>query len=119
MPKLSHTYAGSLVREYPLSKGELLHIGRKPDNDVCLDDLTVSGRHALITVRPSDYMDNLDDIYIEDLDSTNGTQVNGHLVNRHMLKHGDVIGIGTHEFTLIDENTMRFEETMVYLPEDS
>ena len=119
MPKLSHTYAGSLVKDYPLSTGALLHIGRKPDNDICLDDLTVSGRHALISVRPSEYMENLNDVYLEDLDSTNGTQVNGRVVHRHLLKHGDVISIGTHEFTLIDENTMRFEQTMVYVPEDS
>lgn len=116
MPKLIHSYSGSQLKEYPLEEGEL-HIGRKPGNDICLDDLTVSGSHALLTISPNDYMEGLVDIHIEDLGSTNGTQVNGRPVRRQFLKHGDVVTIGTHEFTFIDENTLRFEETRIYLPD--
>ncbi len=119
MAKLIHRFDGNLVREYVLEQGQSLRIGRKPDNDICLDDLTVSGKHAVITIKPNDYMENLNDIHIEDLGSTNGTMVNGRPVERHLLKHSEVITIGSHEFILMDEDTLRFEETMIYLPEDS
>jgi pSer/pThr/pTyr-binding forkhead associated (FHA) protein len=117
MPKLVHTHDGKFVKNYDLAEGDLL-IGRHPDSDIWVEDTTVSGKHALITVRPSAYMEGLLDVHIEDLDSTNGTIINGKRVKRHLMKHGEVAHIGEHEFALVDEATRAFETTTVILPED-
>ena len=116
MPKLVHSRDGKFQQEWNLQPGNLL-IGRHPDSDIRLDDTTVSGRHAMITVRPSAYMEGLLDVFIEDLNSTNGTLVNGKQINRHMFKHGEVAVIGGHEFAFIDEATRGFETTTVILPD--
>ncbi len=117
MPKLVHSREGSFIEELNLEEGSWL-IGRRPECDIRLDDETVSGKHALLTVAPSAYMEGLLDLHIEDKGSTNGTLVNGKAIKRHMLKHGEEIKIGEHEFALIDEETRGFETTTVILPED-
>jgi pSer/pThr/pTyr-binding forkhead associated (FHA) protein len=117
MAKLVHSHAGRVIGEYPLVGGSL-RIGRGRDNDIQLEDLTVSGHHAVVEVQPSDYLDNSNDVYIIDQQSTNGTVVNGRHIKRHLLKHGDVAVIGQNEFGLIDEDTLSFEQTIVYLPEE-
>ena len=116
MPKLVHTCDGTFLGECELEEGSWL-IGRRPDCDIRVDDSTVSGKHAVITVNPSAYMEGLLDVHIEDQNSTNGTIVNGKKIKRHMMKHGEVVHIGSHEFTLIDEATRGFETTTVILPE--
>jgi pSer/pThr/pTyr-binding forkhead associated (FHA) protein len=116
MPKLVHTYDGTFLGEIVLEEGSWL-IGRKPDCDIRVDDSTVSGNHALVTVNPSAYMEGLLDVHIEDKGSTNGTIINGKKIKRHMLKHGEVAQIGSHEFTLVDESTRGFETTTVILPD--
>ncbi len=79
----------SVLGEFPLDK-ERITIGRRPENDIQVDNLAVSGQHcAIITI--------LNDSFLEDLDSTNGTFVNGKLVKKHALKNGDVVSIGKHE----------------------
>lgn len=70
-----------------------LCIGRAHDNDLAIDVPTVSAHHARIYTY-------LLASYIEDLNSTNGTYVNGKRVKRHVLKPGDVIRLGTYELTL-------------------
>lgn len=117
MPKLVHTHHGKFVKNYDLVEGDLL-IGRHPDSDIWVEDTTVSGKHALITVRPSAYMEGLLDVHIEDLDSTNGTLINGKRIKRHLMKHGEVAHIGEHEFAMVDEATRAFETTTVILPEE-
>jgi len=117
MSKLIHSQDGVMVEELSLAEGQL-RIGRVPGSDIQLDDVTVSGEHALITVSPSVYMEGLLDVHIEDQGSTNGTIVNGRPSKRHMLKHGDIAKIGNHEFAFIDEETRGFETTAVILPED-
>jgi pSer/pThr/pTyr-binding forkhead associated (FHA) protein len=73
-------------------------IGRKDDNDIRIDNLAVSGHHAkLLTI--------FDDSFLEDLDSTNGTYVNGRPITKHPLKNGDVIVIGKHELRYINESS--------------
>jgi len=104
MAKLILTLDGAVIREYPLT-GDSISIGRKAGNDVQLNDLTVSGRHALITTLGSN-------VYIDDLGSTNGTLLNGRKVNKSLLKHSDVIQIGTHQFTYFDERKGDYEPTM-------
>ncbi len=78
-----------------------------------MDNLAVSGQHAaIITI--------LNDSFLEDLDSTNGTFVNGKLVKKHALKHGDVITIGKHELKYVNDDATTddqdFEKTMIIRP---
>ena len=102
----------SVLGEFSLEKERLL-IGRKPENDIQVDNLAVSGQHAaIITI--------LNDSFLEDLDSTNGTFVNGKLVKKHALKHGDVITIGKHELKYVNDEATTddqdFEKTMIIRP---
>ena len=118
MPKLVHTRDGKFVQEYILEEGAYA-IGRRPNCEIQIDDVTVSGQHALINVSPNDYMEGVWDIHIEDQGSTNGTIINGRRIKPHLFKHGEVAQIGTHELTLIDEGTRAFEETAVLLPDQN
>lgn len=88
MASLTLSLNGKVLRDVPLSK-ERLTIGRAPGNDVVLDNLGVSGEHAVIVTRDNDS-------FLEDLNSTNGTQVNGQPVRMHFLQDGDVIGIARY-----------------------
>ena len=106
-----------MLGEFPMQEGSL-SIGRGVDNDICLEDITVSGSHALIEVAPSSYLEGVNDVYIIDKQSTNGTVVNNKHIKRHLFKHGEVAKIGQHEFMLIDEDTLGFEQTMIFIPED-
>ena len=112
MAKLVLSMNGAVQGEYELNQ-ERLTIGRKPDNDIQIDNLAVSGKHALIITI-------LDDSFLEDLGSTNGTYVNGKLVKKHALKDGDVIAIGKHELKYVNENATadddEFEKTMIIKP---
>ena len=116
MPKLVHSRERSFIEELDLKECKWL-IGRRPECDIRLDDETVSGKHALLTVAPSAYMEGLLDVHIEDQGSTNGTLVNDKKIKRHMLKHGEAFIIGSHEFALVDEATRGFETTTVILPD--
>jgi pSer/pThr/pTyr-binding forkhead associated (FHA) protein len=112
MAKLVLSMNGAVQGEYELNQ-ERLTIGRKPDNDIQIDNLAVSGKHCLIITI-------LDDSFLEDLGSTNGTYVNGKLVKKHALKDGDVIAIGKHELKYVNENATadddEFEKTMIIKP---
>lgn len=114
MPKLVHTLADAAIREYPLA-AETFRIGRGAGNDLRVDDPTVSANHAVVTIRPSPYLEGLDDVCLEDLGSTNGTLVNGRPVQRHLLKHGDLIRIGTQQFRYVDEHGTDTEGTRILL----
>jgi len=112
MGKLVLNLNGAVQGEFPLDK-ERITIGRKPDNDIQIDNLAVSGKHALIITI-------LDDSFLEDLGSTNGTYVNGKLIKKHALKNGDVVAIGKHELKYINEHASAddddFEKTMIIRP---
>jgi pSer/pThr/pTyr-binding forkhead associated (FHA) protein len=86
-------------------------IGRLPDNDIRIDNAAVSGHHSLI-------INILNDSFLEDLNSTNGTYVNGKLIKKHALQHGDVITVGHHQLRFVedDEQQDEFEKTMVIQP---
>ncbi|MBT6993303.1 MAG: FHA domain-containing protein, partial [Gammaproteobacteria bacterium] len=93
--KLEFSFNSSKLGEFPLDQ-EVMTIGRKEDNDIRIENLAVSGHHAkLLTI--------FDDSFLEDLDSTNGTFVNGKAIEKHPLKHGDVITIGKHELRYFNE----------------
>lgn len=117
MAKIIHTREGRPFQEYTLKVGTLT-VGRRPDSDIqLLDDVTVSGNHAKIYVANNEYMVGLLDVVIEDQGSTNGTLLNDKKIKKHKWKHGELIKIGSHEFTLIDEQTRAFEETSITLPD--
>jgi pSer/pThr/pTyr-binding forkhead associated (FHA) protein len=100
---------GQVLAEYNMMK-ERYTIGRLPDNDVRIDNPTVSGHHSLI-------INILNDSFLEDLNSTNGTYVNGKLIKKHALQHGDVITIGRHQLRFVDSaaegDQDEFAQTMV------
>ncbi|MGD8639431.1 MAG: FHA domain-containing protein [Gammaproteobacteria bacterium] len=77
-----------------LLKHAQTRIGRATDNEIVLEDETVSGYHALVTIRPATNGANGNDCIIEDLGSTNKMFVNNHQVARHVLKEGDIIRLG-------------------------
>ena len=91
---------------------ETTTIGRKPSNDIHIDNLSVSGKHAqVITI--------LEDSFLEDLGSTNGTYVNGKLIKKHALEHGDKITLGKYQITYqnrAEGADQDFEQTMIIRP---
>ena len=113
MAKLVLSFNGDIVTEYELDK-EVLTIGRKPDNDIHIDNLAVSGNHAkVLTI--------LNDSFIEDLGSTNGTFVGGNKITKHALQNGESIVIGKHELKYVNESAAgeegEFEKTMIIRPD--
>jgi pSer/pThr/pTyr-binding forkhead associated (FHA) protein len=109
--KLILSMDGVVLQEYVLNK-ERMAIGRKPHNDVMIDNLAVSGEHAAIVTI-------LNDSFLEDLDSTNGVIVNGVAIKKHFLQANDVIEIGKYKLKYINEQpgpqatAEDFEKTMV------
>ena len=116
MAKLILTHDGVNLRDYQLNKDRVT-LGRKPDNDIQLDDGAISSQHAVIDRIESAYLDDHFDYYIEDLGSTNGTLVNKVGIDRHLLKQGDVIQVGKHKL-LFDSGQGDMEETAIYLPDN-
>jgi len=110
--KLIVTDANGATKEVPLSK-ERVTIGRAPDNDIPFTgDKAVSGHHAVVITI-------LQDSFLEDLDSTNGTQVNGKQVAKHPLSNGDVISIGRNTLKYLGDAKGEeddFEKTMILKP---
>jgi len=104
MPKLLLMHDGAVIREYPLDK-ERMSVGRRPSNDIQLDDQTVSGTHAVFLV--------LHHVYVEDQNSTNGVLLNGKRVGKRQLEHGDIVRIGRHELKFIDDKAQDFERTVI------
>lgn len=113
MARLILSLDSQVLAEYNMNK-ERYTIGRLPDNDVRIDNPAVSGHHALI-------INILNDSFLEDLNSTNGTYVNGKLIKKHALQHGDVITVGHHQLRFVDNQAAdnepdEFEKTMVIQP---
>ena len=116
MAKLLLCLEGMVLREFPLDR-DAFTIGRKAQSDIHIDDITISSKHAVIKVEKNAYMDHIQDVYVEDLGSTNGTLVNGQRIKKHMLRHGDVIVLGRHEFKFLDEDAPDFDKTMMVSPQ--
>lgn len=113
MARLILSLDGQVLAEYNMTK-ERYTVGRLPDNDVRIDNSAVSGHHGLI-------INILNDSFLEDLNSTNGTYVNGKLIKKHALTHGDVITIGHHHLRFVDSQVEsseqdEFERTLVIQP---
>jgi hypothetical protein len=108
--KLILSMDGAVIKEYPLNK-ERMTIGRKEHNDIAIDNLAVSGEHAAIVTI-------LHDSFLEDLDSTNGLEVNGKPTKKHFLQNNDVIEIGKYKLKYINDQITQttpadFEKTMI------
>ena len=109
--KLILSMDGVVLQEYTLNK-ERMTVGRKPHNDIAIDNLAVSGEHAAIVTI-------LNDSFLEDLDSTNGVMVNGVQIKKHFLQNNDVIEIGKYKLKYMNEQQGQvaaaedFEKTMV------
>jgi pSer/pThr/pTyr-binding forkhead associated (FHA) protein len=111
MARLILSLDGQVLAEYNMNK-ERYTIGRLPDNDIRIDNPAVSGHHSLI-------INILNDSFLEDLNSTNGTYVNGKLIKKHALQHGDVITAGHHQLRFVEDDDAQqdeFERTMVIQP---
>lgn len=112
MATIQIIFNGEVIQELDVAK-ETMTIGRKSDNDIQLDNLAVSGHHAKILTLHNDS-------FIEDMNSTNGTYLNGSLVNKKALSNNDVIKIGKHEIKYINKNAISsgdFEKTMIINPD--
>ncbi len=92
MAKLSVTLDGAILQEIALNKSRIT-IGRRPTNDVVLNHLAISGEHAVVTSNGN----SSNDSFLEDRNSTNGTQVNGQPIKRHFLQNGDVITLARYQ----------------------
>jgi pSer/pThr/pTyr-binding forkhead associated (FHA) protein len=115
MAKLILSMDGLVLKEIPITK-ERTTIGRKAHNDIQIDNLAVSGEHAVIVTI-------LNDSFMEDLGSTNGTLVNGNPVKKHFLQNNDIIELGKYKLKFIQEQGAQpaaaaadFEKTMVLRP---
>ena len=108
---------GINIRSYLLEKAATT-IGRNSDNDIHIDDYAISGIHTVIVSEKNPYLDDTQDFYAQDMESTNGTFVNDGRVNRYLLKHGDVVKVGSHEFTFDSGQNPTLERTAIYLPDD-
>jgi hypothetical protein len=114
MAKLILSMDGLVLKEINLTK-ERTTIGRKPHNDIQIDNLAVSGEHAVIVTI-------LQDSFLEDLGSTNGTVVNGQSIKKHFLQNNDIIELGKYKLKYLNETPVGvakaadFEKTMVLRP---
>lgn len=113
MAKLILSMETTMLKEIPLTK-ERTTIGRKPHNDIQIDNLAISGEHAVVITI-------LNDSFLEDLGSTNGTFVNGQSVKKHFLQNGDVIELGKYRLKYVGEvpqqtSSADFEKTMILRP---
>src|SRR5947208_3205998 len=114
MAKLILSMDGLVLKEIALTK-ERTTIGRKPHNDIQIDNLAVSGEHAVIVTI-------LQDSFLEDLGSTNGTVVNGQPIKKHFLQNNDIIELGKYKLKYVNEavagqaKAADFEKTMVLRP---
>ena len=107
MPKMIVSIDEVVIKEVQLTK-ERTTLGRRPYNDIVIDNLAVSGEHAVIQLAGSD-------VVIEDLNSTNGTYVNGKAVKKQALTSGDSIEIGKYKIKFVgDSAENNFDKTMVY-----
>jgi len=108
MGKLVVSLDNVVLKEVVIQK-ERTTLGRRPYNDIVIDNLAVSGEHAvLLSVG--------EDVFIEDLNSTNGTYINGKAIKKQLLSNGDVIEIGKYRIKYIGVEVADYEKTMVLRP---
>lgn len=117
MPKLLLKFNAAVIKEIAMEK-DSISIGRKPDNDIVIDNPAISGHHCKLTMEGGGY-------YVEDLESTNGTFVNEKRIKRSGLHHNDVVGVAKHAVVFLNEaeaaaaaeNQPNADATMVLTPQ--
>ena len=102
MPKMIVSIDGVVIKEVQLSK-DRTSLGRRPYNDIVIDNLAVSGEHAVLQMSGTE-------VYVEDLNSTNGTYVNGKAIKKQLLQHADVVEIGKYKISFVAENVTTAEK---------
>ncbi|MES2363081.1 MAG: FHA domain-containing protein [Pseudomonadota bacterium] len=106
MPKMIVSIDGVVIKEVQLTK-DRTSVGRRPYNDIVIDNLAVSGEHAVLQMSGNE-------VYLEDLNSTNGTYVNGKAVKKQLLQNSDTVEIGKYKIKYVNEAASAgFEKTMV------
>ena len=108
MGKLVVSLDGVVIKEVQITKDKTT-LGRRPYNDIVIDNLAVSGEHAVLQMVGAD-------VFIEDLNSTNGTYINGKAIKKQLLAHNDTVEIGKYKIKyLVDEGT-DYERTLILKP---
>lgn len=108
MGKLVVSLDGVVIKEVQITKDKTT-LGRRPYNDIVIDNLAVSGEHAVLQMVGQD-------VFIEDLNSTNGTYINGKAVKKQLLQHNDTIEIGKYKIKYLSVETSDYEKTMIIKP---
>ena len=109
MAKMIVSIDGVVIKEVQLTK-ERTMLGRRPYNDIVIDNLAVSGEHAVMHMTEHE-------VEVEDLGSTNGTYVNGKAIKRQVLRNGDTIEVGKYKIRFLqDEQDGGYEKTMIFKP---
>jgi hypothetical protein len=106
MPKMIVSIDGVVIKEVQLTKDRTT-LGRRPYNDIVIDNLAVSGEHAVMQMSGAD-------VFLEDLNSTNGTYVNGKAIKKQQLQNGDTVEIGKYKIKFVHDGASdNYEKTMV------
>ena len=108
MGKLVVSLDGVVIKEVQITKDKTT-LGRRPYNDIVIDNLAVSGEHAVLQMVGQD-------VFIEDLNSTNGTYINGKAVKKQLLSHNDTVEIGKYKIKYLVEDGTDYEKTMIMKP---
>ena len=108
MGKLVVSLDGVVIKEVQITKDKT-SLGRRPYNDIVIDNLAVSGEHAVMQLVGQD-------VFIEDLNSTNGTYINGKAVKKQLLQHNDTVEIGKYKIRYLVEEGGDYEKTMILKP---
>lgn len=96
MPKMIVSIDGVVIKDVPLTK-ERTTLGRRPYNDIVIDNLAVSGEHAVLQMTGNQ-------VHLEDLNSTNGTYVNGKAARKQLLQNGDTVEVGKYKIRFVDDS---------------
>ena len=108
MGKLVVSLDGVVIKEVQITKDKTT-LGRRPNNDIVIDNLAVSGEHAVLQMVGAD-------VFIEDLNSTNGTYINGKAVKKQLLAHNDTVEVGKYKIKFMAEDGTDYEKTMIMKP---
>ena len=108
MGKLVVSLDGVVIKEVQITKDKTT-LGRRPYNDIVIDNLAVSGEHAVLQMVGAD-------VFIEDLNSTNGTYINGKAIKKQLLANNDVVEVGKYKIKFLLEESGDYEKTMILKP---
>jgi FHA domain len=111
MGKLVVSLDGVVIKEVQITKDKTT-LGRRPYNDMVIDNLAVSGEHAVLQMVGND-------VFIEDLNSTNGTYINGKAIKKQLLAHNDTVEIGKYKIKYLTDEGPDYEKTMILRPMSS